>query len=194
MDSKLERDLIMNAHYKKIYFILGVLVLTVICLSGWLYLNTGDRLYDRYNRYCFELNEQIKDESFLFARVKWNSIEFINQNREVYKTVKLKSFRFWHPVKGGISQEHPGVVFYSLGQSVDDSVGVVFVNDPTLNKELDEIDWMICREYHREGEPQNKTYREGELSISGLSKWMPDVGYLKRLGENSYRYSTRWDY
>lgn len=181
-------------HSKQRYILFSLFLLTIICLSGWFYLNTGDRLYHRYNQYCYHLNEQIKGENFLFADVRWNSVELINSDREVYKTVHLNSFRLWHPVKGGISQEYPGIILYSLGQSVDDSMGVVFVNDPTLNKELDGIDWVIRREYHREGEPQNKTYREGELGISGLSKWMPDVGYLKRLGPNSYRYSTRWDY
>lgn len=184
----------MRLHHPKCYMIFTFFLLTAICLSGWLYLNTGDRLYKRYHGYCSEINEQLKDENFLFAQVKWNSVELINSDREVYKTVKLKSFRFWHPVKGGISQEHPGVILYSLGQAVDDSSGVVFVNDPVLNEELNGIDWVIRREYHREGEPQNKTHSEGELSISGLSTWMPDVGYLKRLDSNSYYYSTRWDY
>ncbi|MBC8560275.1 hypothetical protein [Fumia xinanensis] len=184
----------MQTRSKKWHMILPLLLLATACLSGWLYLNTGDRLCQRYNRYCFELNEQIKDESFLFAEVKWNSIELLNRDRKVYKTIKLESFRFWHPVKGGISQEHPGVVLYALGGAADDSVGVVFVNDPALNGELDGIDWVIRRGYHKEGEPEDKTHGEGELGISGLSQWMPDAGCLKRLGENSYRYSTRWDY
>lgn len=183
----------MKTRYKKYPFVLGSLLIVAICLSCWLYLNTGDRLYKRYHSYCFEINEQIRNESFLFADINWNSIELLNHDREVYKTIKLKSYKLWHPIRGGISQEHPGVVFYSLGAAVDDSVGIVFVNDPALNEELDGIDWVIRREYHKEGESEDKTYTEKELGISGLSKWMPDAGYLKRLGENFYRYSTRWD-
>ena len=122
----------MKKRQKKRWIFLITMIGIFICAIVWFYENTGDRFYERYRIYCSDINKQIKDESFFLAALRGKSIELQDQNRNVYKIVPLKHHRFWYSIKS-ISQEREGIIFYSLGGAADDSIGIVFVNDPKLN-------------------------------------------------------------
>ena len=79
-----------------------------------------------------------------------------------------------------------GVVFFEMGRAIDDSYGIVYINDPQKNKLLEEFDLMDQYGYHKIGTP--KQDRCG--IFDGPHTWMQDVAYLKRISTNSYQYST----
>ena len=152
----------------------------------WFSYNTGDRLYKKYDRYCAPINELIKDVEFFSGGIGEKQIVLCDQNYDVIKVIPFngyqKSFHIRQMFRDGVD----GVVFFEMGRAVDDSYGIVYINDSQKNKLLDGFDLMDQTGYHKIGTPK----RERHGIYNGPHKWMPDVTYLKRLGPNVYSYST----
>ena len=174
-------------HIKKRWLLLElILLITFVWFIIWTLLYTGNPLFQRYDQYCAPINDLVKDEDFFSGGIGDGQIVLCDKDYDVIKVIPFdgykKSFHIRQIFRDGIE----GVVFFEMDRAVDDSYGIVYINDPPKNKLLEKFDLMDQYGYHKIGTP--KQDRCG--IFNGPHTWMQDVAYLKRIGTNSYQYST----
>ena len=169
---------------KKRRILIGIFLFLLIALLFY-YLCFVHKSRTQYEDYCSQINELLKNEEFFVASAWANPLELKDQDFEVIKTIEFPHFNKHYRILG-ISKDESANIYFALGGAADDNWGIVFVNDPDINRCFDSVEWIKGEKYHLIDTSQNKDY-QGDKA---LGKYLSGVQQLERLSENAYYYST----
>lgn len=127
----------MESYIKKV--VLGVLLVGICILI--IISNALSKNHNReYKEYCYEIYQEIKEESFKYAKFKDKNIIFYDSEFNVLSEMAYEKYNKKWTIKY-IENDDDSMFFWRSG-ALDDSEGIMFIKNEDMDRILDGIKKM----------------------------------------------------
>lgn len=89
------------------------------------------------SRYCYQINDVIKDCDFNIAKINQGKIELYDSNLSVVSSIPFNDYR--DDIEIIYIEKYDEKLLFVLNASLDDSEGIMIINDEGLNESISEV-------------------------------------------------------